>query len=185
MQLDLDLPGADVVLDDLRERLQLNTVAEFTSACAALGGTYAAAAAKADAANARATAAEAGRGIAAAEAARLQLFANPLRLTLTAPPKLGTLGTTGVKTAITAGPLKPVTVRLLTTAAKAKALKLKSRVLGAATATTTAAGTAAITVKTTAAATRAIKASKTTKSLALTVETVSQRSASLKSTVKG
>ncbi|WP_354700160.1 hypothetical protein DSM112329_00424 [Paraconexibacter sp. AEG42_29] len=190
----------------------LTSVDDFTKACTALGGTYApadatvtlppnassasiadavapvtaakvAAEAAADAANARAAAAETARAAAVADVQRLQLAATPLRLTLTAPPTLKTLPTAGVPVRVTGAPLTVVRVRLLTTDAKAKALKLKSRVFATATVTLDATGASARTLKPTAAAGRAIQRGKG--SLALTVDAVAgDRSAGLTSILK-
>jgi hypothetical protein len=70
-----------------------------------------------------------------AEVARMRLEATPLRITRVGKRSAAQLAASGMSVRLTGPAGKPVTVRLLVSQAAAKALRLKSRVLGKKTAT--------------------------------------------------
>jgi hypothetical protein len=115
------------------------------------------------------------------EIAGLMLRAKPLTLSLTGG-KVKRVASAGTKASVTGPPLHAVTVTLNVSAGEASKLKLKSTVLGKQTATTSAAGTAEVTVKLSKAAAKALKSLK--RSLSVTAQAVAgDRFVSTKSTL--
>jgi hypothetical protein len=112
-----------------------------------------------------------------AEVARMRLEATPLRITPVGKRSAAQLAASGMSVRV-AGPAgKQVTVRLFVGAAVAKALRLKSRVLGKATATIGADASALVTIRLGGRAKAAVRRAK--RSLRVSLEAVSgDRSAS-------